>query len=90
MDGDNGESPDDDDDDDGSQGWAIAGEIAVDRDDGLQSSDRILLRHLSSPSFTSPLMMKSFRRLTSDNFTGFNRNSSAPSSKHLLISKFNY
>lgn len=30
-------------------------------------------------------IMKSFNLLTSDSFTGFNKNSSAPSSKHLSI-----
>lgn len=52
----------------------------------LQSIDLILLLDLSSTSFTFPFMMKSFKRLTSDNFTGFNRKSSAPSSRHLTIS----
>ena len=50
---------------------------------GLQSIDRILFRDFFSTSFAFPLMMKSFKRLTSDSFTGFNRNSSAPSSIHL-------
>lgn len=84
VDGESGENTDDG----GSHEWRI-GENVVDRDGhGLQSSDdRILLREHFSPSFTSPLMMKSFRRLTSDNLTGFNKKSSAPSSKHLQISE---
>ena len=38
---------------------------------------------LNSPLITSFVVMKSFKRFTSDNFTGFTMKSSAPSSKHL-------
>lgn len=48
------------------------------------SSSRFLLQTLLSPlPSASPLRMNSFKRFTSDSFTGFTRNSSAPSSKHL-------
>lgn len=79
-DGESGEKTDDG----GSHEWRI-GENVADRDGLLSSDDRLLFRELFSPSFTSPLMTKSFKRLTSDNLTGFNRKSSAPSSRHLRI-----
>jgi hypothetical protein len=82
VDGESGENTDDG----GSHKWRI-GENVVDRD-GLQSSDdRLRLSEFFLPSFTSPLMIKSFKRLTSDNLTGFNRKSSAPSSRHLQMSE---
>jgi len=71
--------------DDISQGWETD-ENAVDRD-GMQSSDRLLFLDIFTPFIPSPLIMKSVTRFTSDNLTGFNRNSSAPSSKQLPISK---
>lgn len=80
---DNGESNDDEDDDGGSHGRDTGEHVAV--RGGLQSIDLILLLDIFSPSFTFPFMMKSFKRLTSDNLTGFNRKSSAPSSRHLPI-----
>ena len=71
--------------DDRSHGWETDAN-AVDRD-GMQSSDRLLFLDLFTPFIPSPRMMKSVTRFTSDNLTGFNRNSSAPSSKQLPISK---
>lgn len=87
----------DGDDDDGIRVDDGSQESAGDDDNGTDcgkegcSSCRLLLHilvsPLSSPSPSpSPLIMKSFKRFTSDNFTGFSRYSSAPSSKHLLIS----
>lgn len=64
-----------------SHRWDL-GKGTVDGDE-VWSSDLLLFWDRFSFPFLSPLMMKSVTRLTSDNFTGFNRNSSAPSSKHL-------
>lgn len=69
---------------DKSHGWETI-EHTVDKD-GMQSSDLLLFfDSFTPPFFPSPLIMKSVKRFTSDNFTGFNRNSSAPSSKQLPI-----
>lgn len=76
-------------DDDVSQTDDEEEDNASEDDDNENISSSIsLFRFLFLPfSSPSPLIMKSFSRFTSDSFTGFTMNSSAPSSKHLFIIK---
>lgn len=53
-------------------------------------SSPIVSRFCFFPISSPPLRTESLILLTSDNFTGFTRNSSAPSSKHLVQKKMRY
>ncbi|KAG5604295.1 hypothetical protein H5410_025787 [Solanum commersonii] len=58
--------------------------VGVDESSDDDSGNFLLFIPFSSPLNRSSLNMQLFKRFTSANFTGFNRKSSAPSSRHLL------